>query len=255
MIELSSMHEISLAISEAARATTIDDLAMGAFPALARAIDACPVFLAESAANFVESQALAGEHRDEIPGYLRQYLAEDPVIRAGVAVPDAVSIPDHHVDQRAFRMSRAYNEFHRIRDFEHHFLVRFLGPHLLTPGALSMGFTRGRRLPGFGAREIRIAEHVLPALNGAAQRIVADRSKKMLDECASGLAADRGLTGAETRVLSVLLSGASNREIAARLYVSIDTVKTHLQRIFRKLGVTSRAQALAAVREAGRQGP
>jgi DNA-binding NarL/FixJ family response regulator len=55
--------------------------------------------------------------------------------------------------------------------------------------------------------------------------------------------------------LSVLLCGASNREIAMRLYVSIDTVKTHLQRIFRKLGVTSRAQALAAVREAGRQGP
>jgi ATP/maltotriose-dependent transcriptional regulator MalT len=50
-------------------------------------------------------------------------------------------------------------------------------------------------------------------------------------------------------VLSVLLVGASNGEIARRLSISIDTVKTHLQRIFRKLGVASRAQAMSTVRE------
>jgi ATP/maltotriose-dependent transcriptional regulator MalT len=80
------------------------------------------------------------------------------------------------------------------------------------------------------------------------------RTRARLDLGASSLAADRGLTGGETRVLEVLLSGVSNREIAQRLCVSIDTVKTHVQRILRKLGVASRAQALAAVREAGRRG-
>jgi DNA-binding NarL/FixJ family response regulator len=46
-------------------------------------------------------------------------------------------------------------------------------------------------------------------------------------------------------VLSVLLSGSSNREIARHLHLSVDTVKTHVQRILRKLGVSSRAQAIA----------
>jgi DNA-binding CsgD family transcriptional regulator len=40
----------------------------------------------------------------------------------------------------------------------------------------------------------------------------------------------------------------SNREIARRLCVSVDTVKTHVQRIMRKFDVTSRAQAMATVR-------
>ena len=39
--------------------------------------------------------------------------------------------------------------------------------------------------------------------------------------------------------------------IAERLGLGIDTVKTHVRRIFRKLSVASRAQALAAVRDAG----
>ncbi len=36
--------------------------------------------------------------------------------------------------------------------------------------------------------------------------------------------------------------GCTNKQIALALYVSVDTVKSHLQRAFRKLGVTNRAQ-------------
>jgi hypothetical protein len=70
-----------------ARATTLQDIGTLAFPALARALDACPSFLAESAAGFVESTVLAGEHREELPGYLRQFASEDPLIRVAVSVP------------------------------------------------------------------------------------------------------------------------------------------------------------------------
>jgi len=51
------------------------------------------------------------------------------------------------------------------------------------------------------------------------------------------------LTDREFEVLGLLASGFSNEEIAAALFVSLNTVKTHLKNIFGKLGVTSRLQA------------
>jgi two-component system, NarL family, response regulator LiaR len=58
---------------------------------------------------------------------------------------------------------------------------------------------------------------------------------------------DRGLTERESEVVVLLAQGLRNQEIASALYVSIDTVKTHLRAAFRKLSVTNRAQATAAV--------
>ena len=52
-----------------------------------------------------------------------------------------------------------------------------------------------------------------------------------------------GLTPAETRVLGWILVGLSNKEIAARLDVSIETVRTHSKRVLGKLGVSTRFQA------------
>jgi hypothetical protein len=62
-----------------------------------------------------------------------------------------VTIFEQHLERRTIQESRAYNEFHRVHDFEHHMLVRFHGDRLTAPGALSMGFTRGKRLAAFGA--------------------------------------------------------------------------------------------------------
>jgi DNA-binding NarL/FixJ family response regulator len=59
-----------------------------------------------------------------------------------------------------------------------------------------------------------------------------------------------GLTQRESEVLSLLVAGLSNRAIAAKLVVSEETVKTHSRGIYRKLGVTDRAGAVAvALRE------
>jgi LuxR family maltose regulon positive regulatory protein len=75
------------------------------------------------------------------------------------------------------------------------------------------------------------------------------------------LRAERGRRGAhapywelsqrELEVLRLLPSRLSQREIAAELYVSFNTVRTHTRVIFRKLGVTSRADAVARARELG----
>ena len=54
-----------------------------------------------------------------------------------------------------------------------------------------------------------------------------------------------GLTGRELQVLRLVAAGKSNREIAAELFISDHTARRHLQNIFRKLGVSSRAAATA----------
>jgi LuxR family maltose regulon positive regulatory protein len=59
------------------------------------------------------------------------------------------------------------------------------------------------------------------------------------------------LTEAEQRVLVLLARGRTNPEIAADLVVSINTVKTHVQSIYRKLNVTSRWEATEAAHRLG----
>jgi LuxR family maltose regulon positive regulatory protein len=56
------------------------------------------------------------------------------------------------------------------------------------------------------------------------------------------------LTQREREVLRLLLEGASNREIARRLVVSVNTVKRHVYNLCGKLGVQSRTQAIARAR-------
>lgn len=51
------------------------------------------------------------------------------------------------------------------------------------------------------------------------------------------------LTDREQRVMDLIIEGKSNNEIAAELEVSVNTIKTHLRHVFRKLEVENRTQA------------
>jgi len=53
------------------------------------------------------------------------------------------------------------------------------------------------------------------------------------------------LTAREVEIMNLLAQGRSNRSIAEALYLSPDTVKAHVARVFRKLGAANRAEAVA----------
>lgn len=60
-----------------------------------------------------------------------------------------------------------------------------------------------------------------------------------------------GLSERETEVLGLLAVGLSNKEIAAKLGVSPNTVKTHVARLLEKLGARRRTEAIQKARELG----
>jgi len=62
---------------------------------------------------------------------------------------------------------------------------------------------------------------------------------------------DLGITRRELDVLELIAQGMSNREIAEKLYVSENTVKTHSSRVFDKLGAKRRTQAVQLGKDFG----
>jgi DNA-binding CsgD family transcriptional regulator len=62
---------------------------------------------------------------------------------------------------------------------------------------------------------------------------------------------DLRITRRELEILELIAQGLSNREIAAKLFVSENTVKTHSSRVFDKLGARRRTQAVQLGKEFG----
>lgn len=83
-----------------------------------------------------------------------------------------------------------------------------------------------------------LATLAAPAPSPRGERQTEEDIEREIDERSS-------LTEREKEMLRLLLQGKSNKEISALTFVSTDTVKTHLQNIYKKLGVKSRLEAVA----------
>ena len=101
-----------------------------------------------------------------------------------------------------------------------------------------------RRLPGHRTAHAALRRTILDALAGSA-RTPSGPVDPLLDE----------LSEAEMRVVRYLPSNLRAPEIAAELFVSTNTVRTHLRHIYQKLGAHGRAEAVARARQLGLLAP
>jgi two-component system, NarL family, response regulator LiaR len=100
-----------------------------------------------------------------------------------------------------------------------------------------LGIWLGLKLTGPPRETVVVKEVMVPA----AGPFVPDESKR------EGL----GITRREMEILELVAQGMSNREIAGKLFVSENTVKTHCSRAFDKLGAKRRTQAVQLGKEFG----
>ncbi|MFL0293006.1 LuxR C-terminal-related transcriptional regulator [Mycobacterium sp. SMC-18] len=122
---------------------------------------------------------------------------------------------------------------------------------LVEHDGLSMPFERARTVLVLGQLQRRqrrravavvTLQEALAAFEGLGTPLWAEQARRALGRIDER--SDRGavLTASERRIAELVASGMSNREVAAKLFVSAKTVEVHLSRIYRKLGIRSRAE-------------
>jgi two-component system nitrate/nitrite response regulator NarL len=131
-------------------------------------------------------------------------------------------------------------------------------PAMLRDGVWAhLGYRDVRKSLGPALRAVRNGElwSTRAHLTGLLRALVASTSgspgARARPDAAVALSAD-SLTLRESAVMRLLLQGSCNKEIARSLGISEQTVKIHLQHVYRKLGVSSRMQLFAHALESGR---
>ena len=124
---------------------------------------------------------------------------------------------------------------------------------LLAAGTLALQWLDFQRLARMHSGDVYLflvaaAFLVLGILLGV--RVFAAPAPVAFDGNPKALAA-LGLSKRELEVLHELAAGRSNKEIAAQLHVSPNTVKTHVARLFEKLAAKRRTDAIRRARELG----
>jgi LuxR family maltose regulon positive regulatory protein len=109
-------------------------------------------------------------------------------------------------------------------------------PFVLTPPGDLL-----ERHPRYRTAHPSLLSDILDVLAGSSRPARADEAA----------AVQEGFTEAETRVLRYLPSRLSAPEIGSELYLSLNTVKTHMRHIYAKLGVHGRTEAVERARALG----
>ena len=118
-----------------------------------------------------------------------------------------------------------------------------------------ISFEEGRLIaslvPGARLVPLESRNHILLNVEPAWRQFVEALDDFLPVSPASPIAALDELTAREREVLELVARGSDNSKIANRLKISEKTVRNHVSLIFGKLGVNSRAEAVARARDAG----
>ena len=163
--------------------------------------------------------------------------------RVDVVELDVDQDPEHAVDVALFD---SYGQpglgLHRVRSLVEDERVAAVAIYTwsLTETSRAAAYNAGAR--GLIAKALS-AEELVDSLEAVAQGQVVETGGFRPGVQGQWPGSSWGLSARESEVLALVASGLSNRAIAEALFVSENTVRTHLKAVFRKLGVTSRSQA------------
>ncbi|MED4753420.1 helix-turn-helix transcriptional regulator [Brevibacillus choshinensis] len=131
-----------------------------------------------------------------------------------------------------YEQSDYYHEFMARHGYYHQMVA-----YLMNNGKLlgSIAFVRSKKESPFQERDIRCMEIISRFLSRT--MIQYERPKRI---ASSKPQQETDLTAKEREVLALVQKGFGNEAIAAQMFVSINTVKKHLQSIYRKFDVTNR---------------
>ena len=201
--------------------------------------------LSEPIAHFPALRPAFFEHVEDHPSI-------QEILKTQGAAPTALKTSDF-VSQRRWRNSGLYADFYRpLADVRYQLTIgQRLGDRLVF-----FAISRGHRDFDEDERELltSLRPHFIQAYRNAgarselaqlrAEAARASKSESTQREAAVfALMVRLELSRREAEVLHELGKGGTNAEIAEVLGISLSTVKTHLERIFRRLGVASRTEA------------
>jgi DNA-binding CsgD family transcriptional regulator len=139
----------------------------------------------------------------------------------------------------------------RLSDLEFYELLKDVGTRRIAgitkrhgrTGALAIALHRGGRQHDFSPKERFVVELVAQAFI----RLLQEEAPR--DEALDQL----GLTERQRRVVLLAAHGLGDREVARELGIEVSTVRTHLKRLYSKLGVQNRTELARIILTAGRR--
>jgi DNA-binding CsgD family transcriptional regulator len=141
------------------------------------------------------------------------------------------------MEERPWKLDEAIGVLHRVgAEFE---LATALAD--LSSAQLALGEPGRARLAAERAIKLARKCHARTLVARLHPVVATRRTVELLDGGAE-------LSDAEERVAALVCRGLTNREIAAKLFITLSTVEQHLTRVYRKLGVDSRSDVSLALR-------
>jgi DNA-binding CsgD family transcriptional regulator len=249
-------------VHAAAEALTLGELAAAAAPPLKRLVGIDGVTLYRHGGDG-RIDGIGGDLATILGEYLPEHVKDDPThARARRLAPrPRVVLATSLLAPGALRRSAAWADFYRKNGIERIACLWLTDVPYGAPGMTGLLLSRPASRDDFTVGDKALLDAVLPSLSIAVRRcrrlqalaprpIVDPRDRDEPDAHSArpdALRVRHGLTPAEAKVLRLLALGLSNAAIAERTACAVETVRTHVKRVFDKLRVGTRAQAAVMV--------
>ena len=171
----------------------------------------------------------------------------DPFFQRFASSRQDFLLPLSALRNRDFQLSPYYREFYGPSDsFDE--ITGVFNLDRLMAGYVT--FLRRNGEPPFGERDLALASAA-----GGATRLILDKLfhlSRLRDKGGAIEVARSGLSPREREIARHLIEGGNAKTIARSLSISPGTARNHIKQVYRKLGVHSQVELLAAIREAAR---